>query len=101
MDVDVPQPSVMTAALAIAESEGIPITQAHLREATVVVEAVVCPEEGCSMLRGHDNDCLPTLVRLANDRRELAEALDSLLSAHPDGPLSDYCRDILQEHGSE
>lgn len=101
MSGKIPHTCLMTAALAMAENEGVPLGQTQLRETELVLEAALCPEDDCLLPRGHDCDCLPTLIRFAWDRSKLVEALDSMLAVHPDGPLSETCRDTLREHGSD
>ncbi len=101
MSGTIPHTALMTAALAMAESEGVPLGQTQLRETSEILDAALCPEDDCLLPRGHDCDCLPTLVRFAEDRQKLAEALDSMLSVHSDGPLSETCRDTLRVHGAD
>lgn len=99
MSGEIPHPAILSAALALAENEDTPLNQSHIREANLALEAALCPEDDCLLPKGHDLDCLSTFVRFTDDRRALAEALDAMLAMHPDGAVSDACRDTLATHG--
>jgi hypothetical protein len=104
MSGEIPHTCLMTAALAMAENEGVPLNQTLLNETELILQAAHCPEDGCLLPRGHDTDCSPTLIRFAADRVKLAEALATMLDVLAatdlaESPVWSACDATLKEHG--
>lgn len=96
MAKDIPQRSLMNVALAIAESDGLPLNQRHLREAGLYLDAAICDEDDCFLPAGHDSDCLPVLLQAGKDRQELQDCLEAAIGMlNPESPLVQVCAETL------
>lgn len=92
----IPQRAFMNLALAIADADGLPLNQRHLKESEKYLEAAVCDEDDCLLPAGHECDCLPALMKAAEERDTLHDTLDSVIGfLPPDNVLRQVAEETL------
>ena len=96
---DLGQPIVMMAAAALAEAEDARVTQAHLRDAEAVVNALVCDEPACSFFTGHDGDHSHEFAVEALNAQEYRDLLATLVDLVDNPVLQTLVKDAIEPEG--
>lgn len=96
---DIGAPAVLAAASALAERDGLPLTQNYLRDAEFAVKAAMCTKEGCLFWKGHDGDCSDILMDQAARCERAVDYLEMMVSL-PSGSVgfdavADSVKDFL------